>query len=191
MLSLAISKLNIRLENDRRGYFEGEVGLFNLGEDPIKCDQGSLVLNIIYRDGQKLTANPILSGLEGKFPLMKGQSAVVSPPEISIAAGGRGRTTIRPLFDQSVERSTSRDSGGSANGTTHGTTGGFSACSERLVGAPRFELGTPCTPCKCATRLRHAPISVSLSSCTRRAVGEAPRGASIIRRLRPRESSAQ
>lgn len=77
MLSLAISKLDIRLENDRRGYFEGEVGLFNLGEDPIKCDQGSLVLNIIYRDGQKLTANPILSGLEGKFPLMKGQSAVV------------------------------------------------------------------------------------------------------------------
>src|SRR6266404_4384146 len=28
---------------------------------------------------------------------------------------------------------------------------------KRLVGAPRFELGTPCTPCKCATRLRHAP----------------------------------
>ena len=27
----------------------------------------------------------------------------------------------------------------------------------KLVGAPRFELGTPCTPCKCATRLRHAP----------------------------------
>jgi hypothetical protein len=27
-----------------------------------------------------------------------------------------------------------------------------------LIGAPRFELGTPCTPCKCATRLRHAPI---------------------------------
>src|SRR5215472_12825684 len=34
----------------------------------------------------------------------------------------------------------------------------FSRCSEILVGAPRFELGTPCTPCKCATRLRHAPI---------------------------------
>src|SRR5579863_319867 len=33
----------------------------------------------------------------------------------------------------------------------------FLRCSERLVGAPRFELGTPCTPCKCATRLRHAP----------------------------------
>src|SRR5262245_34539413 len=30
-------------------------------------------------------------------------------------------------------------------------------CSERLVGAPRFELGTPCTPCKCATGRRHAP----------------------------------
>src|SRR5690348_10082095 len=29
--------------------------------------------------------------------------------------------------------------------------------TSNLVGAPRFELGTPCTPCKCATRLRHAP----------------------------------
>ncbi|SBT03516.1 hypothetical protein ACCAA_1050022 [Candidatus Accumulibacter aalborgensis] len=28
-----------------------------------------------------------------------------------------------------------------------------------LVGAPGFELGTPCTPCKCATRLRHAPTT--------------------------------
>ena len=27
----------------------------------------------------------------------------------------------------------------------------------KLVGTPRFELGTPCTPCKCATRLRHVP----------------------------------
>src|SRR5258708_31126089 len=26
-----------------------------------------------------------------------------------------------------------------------------------MVGATRFELATPCTPCKCATRLRHAP----------------------------------
>src|SRR5258708_22702662 len=31
-----------------------------------------------------------------------------------------------------------------------------------LVGAPRFELGTPCTPCKCATRLRHAPTRLFL-----------------------------
>ena len=31
-----------------------------------------------------------------------------------------------------------------------------------MVGAPRFELGTPCTPCKCATRLRHAPTLGSL-----------------------------
>src|SRR6266480_7366269 len=38
----------------------------------------------------------------------------------------------------------------------------FSRCSERLVGAPRFELGTPCTPCKCATRLRHAPTRLFL-----------------------------
>src|SRR5579863_703372 len=51
-----------------------------------------------------------------------------------------------------------------------------------MVGAPRFELGTPCTPCKCATRLRHAPIYIFVSSC-RRAVGEAPRGASMIRRF--------
>src|ERR1700751_5841430 len=34
--------------------------------------------------------------------------------------------------------------------------------TERLVGAPRFELGTPCTPCKCATRLRHAPTEFVL-----------------------------
>jgi hypothetical protein len=26
-----------------------------------------------------------------------------------------------------------------------------------LVGTARFELATPCTPCKCATRLRHVP----------------------------------
>ena len=28
-----------------------------------------------------------------------------------------------------------------------------------LVGAAGFELATPCTPCKCATRLRYAPTS--------------------------------
>src|SRR5580704_7894704 len=41
-----------------------------------------------------------------------------------------------------------------------GPKGGPRSCwgsHEKLVGAPRFELGTPCTPCKCATRLRHAP----------------------------------
>src|SRR5215475_13348726 len=27
----------------------------------------------------------------------------------------------------------------------------------RVVGATGFEPATPCTPCKCATRLRHAP----------------------------------
>src|SRR2546421_12351691 len=30
------------------------------------------------------------------------------------------------------------------------------------IGAPRFELVTPCTPCKCATRLRHAPTRLFL-----------------------------
>jgi hypothetical protein len=31
-----------------------------------------------------------------------------------------------------------------------------------LVGARRFELPTPCTPCRCATRLRYAPTSRAL-----------------------------
>ena len=26
-----------------------------------------------------------------------------------------------------------------------------------MVGTARFELATPCTPCKCATRLRYVP----------------------------------
>ena len=30
------------------------------------------------------------------------------------------------------------------------------------VGVPRFELGTPCTPCKCATKLRYTP---TIASC--------------------------
>src|SRR5580658_1966507 len=38
-----------------------------------------------------------------------------------------------------------------------------------LVGAPRFELGTPCTPCKCATRLRHAPTRLFFLMRTRHA----------------------
>ena len=29
------------------------------------------------------------------------------------------------------------------------------------IGAPRFELGTPCSQSRCATRLRHAPSSAS------------------------------
>ncbi len=27
----------------------------------------------------------------------------------------------------------------------------------KMVGPERLELSTPCTPCKCATRLRHGP----------------------------------
>src|ERR1700733_4530753 len=33
-----------------------------------------------------------------------------------------------------------------------------------LVGAAGFELATPCTPCKCATRLRHAPTETANDS---------------------------
>src|SRR5512143_4252945 len=33
---------------------------------------------------------------------------------------------------------------------------------EELVGARRFELPTPCTPCRCATRLRYAPTEPRL-----------------------------
>ena len=29
---------------------------------------------------------------------------------------------------------------------------------KNLVGAPRFELGTPCAQGRCATRLRYAPM---------------------------------
>src|SRR3954470_22927199 len=32
----------------------------------------------------------------------------------------------------------------------------------RLVGATRFELATPCTPCRCATRLRYAPTELEI-----------------------------
>ena len=32
-------------------------------------------------------------------------------------------------------------------------------CLISMVGAAGFELATPCTPCKCATRLRYAPTS--------------------------------
>ena len=32
----------------------------------------------------------------------------------------------------------------------------------RLVGTAGFELATPCTPCKCATRLRYAPTEREL-----------------------------
>src|SRR5882757_1990190 len=35
---------------------------------------------------------------------------------------------------------------------------------KKLVGATRFELATPCTPCKCATRLRHAPTETENDS---------------------------
>ena len=31
-----------------------------------------------------------------------------------------------------------------------------------MVGAAGFELATPCTPCKCATRLRYAPTRLAI-----------------------------
>ncbi len=31
-----------------------------------------------------------------------------------------------------------------------------------MVGVAGFELATPCTPCKCATRLRYTPTSFEL-----------------------------
>src|SRR5574340_1272132 len=37
-----------------------------------------------------------------------------------------------------------------------------------LVGARRFELPTPCTPCKCATRLRYAPTKPEILTEERR-----------------------
>ena len=29
-----------------------------------------------------------------------------------------------------------------------------------MVGVKRLELSTPCTPCKCASQLRHTPIVI-------------------------------
>ena len=37
-------------------------------------------------------------------------------------------------------------------------------CSKNMVGTARFELATPCTPCKCATRLRYAPFARIIGS---------------------------
>ena len=34
----------------------------------------------------------------------------------------------------------------------------LTACAYLMVGAPGFEPGAPCTPCRCATWLRYAPI---------------------------------
>src|SRR5450631_4416288 len=47
--------------------------------------------------------------------------------------------------------------GSSGSGTKDGTKHRNLNTRKLLVGATRFELATPCTPCKCATRLRHAP----------------------------------
>src|SRR5580700_11946308 len=58
-----------------------------------------------------------------------------------------------------------------------------------LVGAPRFELGTPCTPCKCATRLRHAPTRFLLLGTA--ATGDTPRLLRIIRCFAGPPSAAQ
>jgi hypothetical protein len=33
---------------------------------------------------------------------------------------------------------------------------------KRLVGTARFELATPCTPSKCATRLRYVPMEYAV-----------------------------
>ncbi len=39
---------------------------------------------------------------------------------------------------------------------------------ELLVGTAGFELATPCTPCKCATRLRYAPKEKEYSRTKKR-----------------------
>src|SRR3569833_834218 len=48
--------------------------------------------------------------------------------------------------------------------------------SRKLVGTPRFELGTPCTPCMCATRLRHVPTRM----CLERSHQARPRRESVM-----------
>src|SRR5690348_16540280 len=70
------------------------------------------------------------------------------------------------------------------NLATELATTAFLIAPKSLIGAPRFELGTPCTPCKCATRLRHAPNRLFLLKD--HSHGGEPRGAPIIRQLPPR-----
>jgi hypothetical protein len=38
----------------------------------------------------------------------------------------------------------------------------FHKSIKEMVGVAGFELATPCTPCKCATRLRYTPTSLRL-----------------------------
>ena len=45
------------------------------------------------------------------------------------------------------------------SGKQKGQSEDWPKCLKLLVGAAGFELATPCTPCKCATRLRYAPTS--------------------------------
>jgi hypothetical protein len=48
---------------------------------------------------------------------------------------------------------------GTAIGVEKAQSEDWPKCLILLVGAAGFELATPCTPCKCATRLRYAPTA--------------------------------
>ncbi len=54
-----------------------------------------------------------------------------------------------------------------ANKTKNPHKAGSRKSLKLLVGAAGFELATPCTPCKCATRLRYAPTAANYNSKSR------------------------
>ncbi len=58
-----------------------------------------------------------------------------------------------------------------------------------LVGAAGFELATPCTPCKCATRLRYAPTRGA--EYNRKRLSTQTRSISMTRISSPRRTSGE
>jgi hypothetical protein len=79
-----------------------------------------------------------------------------------------GRLVAEPLEDAGAPDKVSKYDGGHAprlyaralpeqRSRRNVCCAGFAGGSISLVGVAGFELATPCTPCKCATRLRYTP----------------------------------
>ncbi len=73
---------------------------------------------------------------------------------------GRARGALAPQGGVAGElNATLRRASGKAKGPRMRP---FRLRLHRVVGARRFELPTPCTPCRCATRLRYAPTELAI-----------------------------
>ncbi len=64
------------------------------------------------------------------------------------------------------------------------------ACTWKMVGAARFELTTPCTQNRCATRLRHAPNSASITHHDRIQNLRIPFYPTVAKKYKPARESA-